>query len=612
MKKITLSLLAAFASCATSFSQVVLQQDFTSPFNVTANNWGMSNNSSALGSNPNWVQGVSSVFPAYNGAANDFFAANYNSVAGTGTISNWLFTPVVTIQDGAVLQFATRSAAPSTGIGPDRMQIRFSTAGTATNMAAPASNVGTYTNLMLDINPLYSLTSATAVTNGTMVNGYPGSWAVYTLVVTGVPTPMTGRFAFRYFVENGGPTGANSNYVGIDGVKYTLPCGASLTSYTTCANATTTLSAIGSPVTTYSWSNGSTGSSIIVNPSSTTVYTVYPIANGVPCGTQETVTITTAAQLGINVAATATQICLGDDVILSASSSANSYLWSTQQTSPVITVTPATAGQITYSVGGVNGACFGSANVVINVLPTPTIGVANTPSLGSCPGSSFTLAASGATLYNFIIGSNVYTTNPLVLSTQPTITPGTYTYVLLGQGSNGCVDGGVAAFTISPAPNLAIVPSSTVICVNKTLTLTASGAASYTWNGTSTLTANPYTVNTGASTGNKTYTVIGRSAEGCTATATRIVSVSACTGIENQFGDVLTVSAYPNPFSNEINVSGFSGRVEIFTALGQLVYSSVVKENEVINTSEFAKGVYMLKSYDAQGEEVKTFRLVKN
>jgi hypothetical protein len=37
----------------------------------------------------------------------------------------------------------------------------------------------------------------------------------------------TGRVAFRYFVENGGFSGANSDYIGIDRALYNGPCGKS-------------------------------------------------------------------------------------------------------------------------------------------------------------------------------------------------------------------------------------------------------------------------------------------------------------------------------------------------------------------------------------------------
>jgi hypothetical protein len=49
---------------------------------------------------------------------------------------------------------------------------------------------------------------------------YPADWTKYTIVISGVSQSTTGRFAFRYFVESGGPSGDNSDYIGIDLVQY--------------------------------------------------------------------------------------------------------------------------------------------------------------------------------------------------------------------------------------------------------------------------------------------------------------------------------------------------------------------------------------------------------
>ena len=46
--------------------------------------------------------------------------------------------------------------------------------------------------------------------------GFPSDWTLYTHTVTGVPTPTNCKIAFRYFVTSGGPTGLNSDYIGID------------------------------------------------------------------------------------------------------------------------------------------------------------------------------------------------------------------------------------------------------------------------------------------------------------------------------------------------------------------------------------------------------------
>ncbi|MBE2235907.1 MAG: choice-of-anchor J domain-containing protein, partial [Anaerolinea sp.] len=51
--------------------------------------------------------------------------------------------------------------------------------------------------------------------------GYPQSWTQYTVTLSGLPANASGRLAFRYFVTDGGPSGNNSNYIGIDTVEFT-------------------------------------------------------------------------------------------------------------------------------------------------------------------------------------------------------------------------------------------------------------------------------------------------------------------------------------------------------------------------------------------------------
>jgi hypothetical protein len=71
--------------------------------------------------------------------------------------------------------------------------------------------VGDFTALLLDINSTLSVT------------GYPSIWTQYTVSVSGLAGPTTGRFALRYFVPNGGPNGANSDFLGVDTVTITTP-----------------------------------------------------------------------------------------------------------------------------------------------------------------------------------------------------------------------------------------------------------------------------------------------------------------------------------------------------------------------------------------------------
>src|ERR1700741_3221527 len=127
---------------------------------------------------------------------------------------------------------------------PDRLQVRMSTNGASSNVGTTATDVGDFTTLLLDINPTYT------------TSGYPNAWTQFTVTVTGVPSPTLGRLALRYFVENGGPTGANSDYIGIDTFQFNGACGPTPTatatstgtpSATPTATATATASASGTP-----------------------------------------------------------------------------------------------------------------------------------------------------------------------------------------------------------------------------------------------------------------------------------------------------------------------------------------------------------------------------
>ncbi|MBK7944426.1 MAG: T9SS type A sorting domain-containing protein [Flavobacteriales bacterium] len=187
----------------------LINENFTSLAGALGSGWAQQNLSTTIGTPPTWFQGNDVTFPANSAPATGYAAANFNNTTGTNTISNWLFTPQVLLQNGAQFSFYTREVTGN--IFPDRLQVRMSTNGASVNAGANATSVGDFTTLLLDINP-------------TLVTGvYPQTWTQFTITVSGLGSPVNGRFAFRYFVTNGGPSGANSNYIGIDDVQYVLP-----------------------------------------------------------------------------------------------------------------------------------------------------------------------------------------------------------------------------------------------------------------------------------------------------------------------------------------------------------------------------------------------------
>lgn len=169
--------------------------------------WNFQNLSQPGPGTTNWFQGNTAVFNAQAGPANSYLGTNFNNGTGLSTLSNWALLPQMTINNGDTFNFWTRTV---TTVGfPDRLQVRLSTNGASTNVGATATSVGDFTTLLLDINPTYTTT------------GYPNDWANFNVTVSGLGGPVSGRFAFRYFVENGGPSGANSDFIGIDTLTVT-------------------------------------------------------------------------------------------------------------------------------------------------------------------------------------------------------------------------------------------------------------------------------------------------------------------------------------------------------------------------------------------------------
>jgi hypothetical protein len=194
----------ALLLCVMGVSTATAQ--FTQNFDVVpAPGWTTQNNSVPVGST-GWFQGNSTVFPSQGGAATSYIGANFNNTTGTNTISNWLISPQTNL-NGGVLTFYTRTTTANPF--PDRLQVRLSTAGASTNVGTGPAGLGDFTTLLLDINPTYQ-------TGGV----YPETWTQFTVNMPSLPAGSSGRIAFRYFVEFGGPTGDNSNYIGIDTVSF--------------------------------------------------------------------------------------------------------------------------------------------------------------------------------------------------------------------------------------------------------------------------------------------------------------------------------------------------------------------------------------------------------
>jgi hypothetical protein len=288
-------------------------------------------------------------------------------------------------------------------------------------------------------------------------------------------TQNFGMFAFEPIFENGISLSVNSA--------------------TICSGNSVTLTA-NSSLNNYSWTpTASTASQIVVTPSVTTLYEVFT-------STASTCFAKKGAIVTVNITPTITVpnggICPTPGSYTFQPSGAATYTF--LPTGPVDSPTVTTQ----YTVVGSS-----TAGCISNVL-TPSIIVTNSVNLSVvspsavCIGKSGTLTASGASSYSWTTSPGS-TLNPIVVT--PAV-PNTY-------GLYGTV-GTCTAFTtvfvnVNPNPTVVIGASHIVYCIdNGPTTMSATGAATYSWNtGSTSFTA------LATPTSVITYSVIGTDVNGC-------------------------------------------------------------------------------------------------
>ncbi len=255
------------------------------------------------------------------------------------------------------------------------------------------------------------------------------------------------------------------------------------------------------------WSNGANTPNITVSPSNTTTYTVTVTGAGGCTNSDDVVVIVNnkpSANAGPDVS-----ICQGESVILNASGG-NTYLWSNQSSNASISVSPSIT--TTYSVTVTSSSnCTASDAVVVTVNPVPAANAGNNVTI--CNGSSTIINASGGGSYLWNTGGT---------NASLTVSPAsTTTYIVTVYSPNGCSASDDVVVTVNPKPPANAGPDQ-ALCLGASVTLSATGGITYTWNLNPFQPSSQITVSPQQTT---TYTVTVIDANGCTASDDVVVSV---------------------------------------------------------------------------------------
>lgn len=303
---------------------------------------------------------------------------------------------------------------------------------------------------------------------GAGATSYTWNTGATTNSITVSPTTTTN------YTLTGKTNGCQSNTITTITVN-PIPLVTTASTASVCSGSSATLTASGA--ISYTWSPGGIGSSIVISPSSNTVYNVTGI-NAQGC--TKTVSSSVTVNSKPSVSSTSVSICFGKTGTIT-SSGASTYLWSTGSTSNTISLSPSSTTNYTV-IGTAANTCTNLAVGQISVTPLPIISVA---SATICQSKTYTLTASGGNLYNW---STIQTGTSI--NVTPTLTT---VYTVTGTAISTCSNVTTATVTVRNLPQItpspSVSPSNCGAATGSITNVSVSGAPTLVYNWTNSLSA---------------------------------------------------------------------------------------------------------------------------
>lgn len=297
----------------------------------------------------------------------------------------------------------------------------------------------------------------------------------------------------------------------------------------------------GSGAVSYTWNNGVIDNTAF-NPAPGTIsYTVTGTdING--CKNTDVINVTVNGLPAVVANASSLTACAGDSVVLFGSG-ANSYTWDNSVMNNV-SFAPSTGATLFHVIGTDLNGCQNTDSVTITAFSLPVV-VANANNASLCVNDTLILNGSGASSYAW--------DNGVLDGVAFVPSSGTVVYTVTGTDLNGCTNTDAIAVSVNNLPNVIATIDDSLPCIGQMITLTGSGASTYSWdNGV------VDGVAFSSVSGTTVYTVTGTDGNGCVNTDSIAVTPSAGPSL-GLFGTNPQCNAVCNGSMNVIVGAGGSG-----------------------------------------------------
>jgi len=235
----------------------------------------------------------------------------------------------------------------------------------------------------------------------------------------------------------------------------------------------------------YQWNTGDTTDAIVVKPltpDTTFAYSVEALSSE-GCVTQDTAHIFILPAIAVKMNADSLKTCDNQSIMVSSiplQGDFISYTWifgrdTVVTGTPFFSVNkPAVSNWILVKAANFFG-CIATDSTYLNTIAYPKIIIPT--DTGVCSGDSLTLSGRGGSLFYWLHSVDTLSTDS-VLSVRP-VQETTY-YAISGFDSL-CMSRDSLTVSLIPLPKTRIVRDNTPVCMNTSLTLTATGADRYLW-----------------------------------------------------------------------------------------------------------------------------------
>lgn len=322
------------------------------------------------------------------------------------------------------------------------------------------------------------------------------------------------------------------------------------------------------------------------------VYEVDVVPNNLP--PTSSFTVATSACSGQTVSFTDVSVNTPTSWSWSVTPSAGVTINNPAAQNPLMTFANAGTYTVSMQASNVNGP-GGVSSKTISIIATPTISFIGSAVQTICAGNSATFSVGGASSYNWSSGALTST-----ISVSPS---GTTSYTVTGQNGSCGSAALVATVNVNPLPVINLSASSGTICTGQQVSISASGAGTYTWQP---LNVSAVTV-TDSPVSTQMYVCNGTNGNGCVGSSSLTVVVFTCAGVTTNASMQQALSVFPNPANDKIIVKfeterAIQGRLKLFDVNGKLVMEQTVsfskqKAGQELDICTLANGIYTLEFY---------------